>query len=385
MSHDFSAGARAGNGGRDWSVATGTLDGWVAPRCPWRGGAPRPTPRFRTWDRALSVGLLITGFVMAGAGTVGAAETPKAPANAAVQQAPREPTPSDPPAVELTFGAPKRFAIITELGGKRQRLYAVGDSLADPLEPSRTVQIQQIEPKRLRLRDSHTQRVLWIAEGALVPGFPNRRFTGTAALRGLDHRYVTTVAPLDPEPRLLGIQGDRALLEVDIHPPQPLVARAPRQGERPSGLPSPGPPSPQPPDLAPFERVRVKETAPDTYEISSAELRDALDHGGRVLAEEWPQVAPLLSIRDGVRLQVKSPVAEGILSSRGFQVTSANLAGRAGIEVGDVILAINGQAVNSFADLFNLYLAAVRNPRLSDVEVNLERKGAPLTKTYRVR
>lgn len=66
-------------------------------------------------------------------------------------------------------------------------------------------------------------------------------------------------------------------------------------------------------------------------------------------------------------------------------MTNPNLAGRAGIEVGDVILAINGQAVNSFADLFNLYLQAVRNPRLSDVEVKLERRGQSVTNSYRIR
>jgi membrane-associated protease RseP (regulator of RpoE activity) len=285
----------------------------------------------------------------------------------------------------MTYATPKRVAIITELASNRQRLYTVGDSIADPLEPKRTVQIQQIEPRRLRLRDSHTQRVLWIVEGAVVPGIPNRCFTQTALLIGLDHRYVATVAPLDPEPRFLGIRGDRALLEVDIHPPQSLMGLAPRQGERPSGLPGPGQPAPQKRDVTPFERVRVKETAPDTYEINSAEFRDALDHGGRLLAAEWPKVTPVLSMRDGVSLQVKSPVAEGILGAGGFQVTNPNLAGRAGIEVGDVILAINGQAVNSISDLFRLYLEAVRNPRLSDVEVQLERKGAPLTKTYRVR
>ncbi len=261
----------------------------------------------------------------------------------------------------MTFPSPRRFAIIAELGSNRQRLYAAGDSVADPREPRHTVEIQQIEPKRLRLKDSRTARVLWIVEGAVVPGFPSRRFMGAVALKGLDHRYVATLAPLDPEPRLVSIQGGRALLEVDIHQPQ------------------------RPRDPAPFDRVRVKETAPNTYEISSAELLDALNHGGRTLAHEWPEVAPVLSIQGGIGLQVKSPVAEGLLSTRGFEVTSPNLAGRAGIEVGDVILAINGQAVNSIGDVFRLYLEAVRSRHLSDVEVQLERQGVPLTKTYHVR
>ena len=251
----------------------------------------------------------------------------------------------------------------------------------DPADPSRTVKIQQIERKRLRLKDSQTQRIVWVAEGELVPGFPDRRFTRAASLTGADYRYVATVAPLDPEPRLLSIHGERAILEVDVHPPQSLVAVPPRHGDSPSGAPSTVDALDRKPDVTPFERVRVTETAPDTYEVSSAELKDALDHGGRLLAQQWPRVQPLLSIRDGISLQVKSPVADGVLSPRGFQVTSPNLAGRAGIEVGDVILAIDGQAVSSFADLYYLYRKAVRNPRLSEVEVRLARRGVPVTKT----
>lgn len=390
MYHDSRAVVEAVSGSRGLTQGTAAA-GRVGIRCPWPRLRRRfylllLTPRNGTAGRALSMGLLIAGLVMALAGVVVGADKPTGSPSPTVQQPSGEqPTPLDQPSVEMTFSTPKRFAIITELGRERQRLYAVGDSIADPADPGHTAKIQQIERKRVKLRDSHAQRALWIAEGDLVPGFPNRRFTRTAAVKGLNHRYVTTIAPLDPEPRLLSIQGDRAMLEVDIHLPQTTVAMAPRHGESSPGMPGTVQPSSQRPDLAPLERVRVKETAPHTYEISSAELRDALDHGGRLLAQEWPTIQPLLSIRDGIGLQVKSPVAEGILTPRGFRVTNPNLAGRAGIEVGDVILAINGQAVNSFADLFNLYLQAVRNPRLSDVEVKLERRGQSVTNSYRIR
>ncbi|HTU00599.1 MAG TPA: hypothetical protein VMG58_02240 [Candidatus Sulfotelmatobacter sp.] len=313
---------------------------------------------------------------MAGPGIGGAAEAPQVPGRSAMQRASWEPPQSEAPTLEISFATAQRFAIITELRNSRQRLYAVGDCIADPREPTRRVQIQQIESTRLQLRDSQTQRVLWITEGAVVPGFPSRRFAGTATLRGIDRRYVATVAPLDPEPRLLHIQGDRALLEVDVPSPRPLAAR-PRSGEAVS--------RPKLRDLGPFERVRIKETQPDNYEISSAELRDALNHGGRLLAEEWPQVAPLVSIQTGISLQVKSPVAEGTISPHGFRVTDPRLVGQAGIQAGDVILSINGLAVNSFGDLFLLYMQAVRQSHLSDVEVQLERNGALVTKIYRVR
>jgi S1-C subfamily serine protease len=103
------------------------------------------------------------------------------------------------------------------------------------------------------------------------------------------------------------------------------------------------------------------------------------------LAEAWPTVRPLVSLRDGVTLQVQSPIADGMLGPRGFRVTSPNLAERAGIEVGDVILSVNGQAINGFVDLYRLYQKVKRDGTLSLIELKLERQGMPITNTYRIR
>jgi S1-C subfamily serine protease len=99
-----------------------------------------------------------------------------------------------------------------------------------------------------------------------------------------------------------------------------------------------------------------------------------------VLAEAWPTLWPRVSLQDGVSLQLRSPVADGVLGPRGFRVTSPNLAERAGIELGDVVLAVNGQAVNSLGDLYSLYQQVQREARLSTVELGLERHGVPVTK-----
>jgi len=294
----------------------------------------------------------------------------------------------DSPSVEMTFATPKRFGIITELGRKRQRLYEVGDYIVNPTDPGRTTKIQQIERDRLGLKDSQTGRIVWVAVGELVPGFPDRRFTRVASLTGVDYRYIATVAPLDLEPRLLSIQGARAILEVDIRPPQPLAAAPPpRRGsstDAPSTVNAVNALD-RKPDVTPFDRVRVRETIPDTYDLSKDEMRDALDHGGRLLAQQWPSIQPLLSIQDGIGIQVKSPIADGVLTSPGFQVMNPNLAGRFGIKAGDVIVAINDQSVSSFRDLYNLYQQAANTPLLSEVQVRLERQGVPVTKTVRLR
>ena len=70
---------------------------------------------------------------------------------------------------------------------------------------------------------------------------------------------------------------------------------------------------------------------------------------------------------------------------RGFRVSSPNLAARAGLNTGDVILAVNGQSVAGFADVFRLYQDVRRNPGLTSVSVDIERQGQLVTKTYRIR
>jgi S1-C subfamily serine protease len=86
----------------------------------------------------------------------------------------------------------------------------------------------------------------------------------------------------------------------------------------------------------------------------------------------------------GVRA-TDSPVADGILGPRGFRVTSPNLARQAGLEVGDVILMVNGQQINSFGDLYAVYRNLKRAGHRLRVDVSLERQGVPVTKTYLLR
>ncbi len=46
---------------------------------------------------------------------------------------------------------------------------------------------------------------------------------------------------------------------------------------------------------------------------------------------------------------------------------------------------MNGQAVNGFGDLYRLYQQVRKDPRLSLVEVSLERQGVRVNKSYRTR
>jgi hypothetical protein len=356
----------------------------LAARCARRRRGAVAGPRRGTRRRCLFLWLIVAAAIMIMTGAGGTVNRPVEPPRAAPQRPPREETtPLAQPRAEITFANPQFFAIITDLGRKQQRLYSVGDVLADPADGGRGVKIQQIERRRLRLRDTSTQRVVWVGVGNLVPGLTDRRVTGTALLGGLDYQYRVRADSLDPEPRLLGIRGDRAALEVDVPEPKPVAP--PFHAPDASGEVEQVPALHRKLDATLLGRVGVTQTGPNTYEVSAADIQGVLDHGGQVLAEAWPTVLPLVSLREGVSFQVQSPVADGVLGPAGFRVTSPNLAQRAGIEVGDVILAVNGRTVNGFLDVYRLYQEARRDPNLSLIEVRLERQGVPVTKTYRIR
>jgi hypothetical protein len=338
------------------------------------------------WPRVLLVGLVCAGMILAVTGEVRTAERPASPPTP-IMQPPRSEdlTPVGQPRVEVSFATPQRFAIITELASRVQRLFQVGDALLDPGVVGRGMKIQRIEHGRLQLVEGPRERVVWLAEGDLVPGITGRRFTRTVLVKALEYRYRVATYPLDPEPRLLDIHAARAILEMDISPPRPDTARRPSQepgalgrGDQPVALS-------RRLDATLLARVRVTESAPNAYEVRARDLQDVLDQGGQVLAEAWPTIWPQVSRQEGVSLRVQSPVSDGMLGPRGFHVTSPNLAERAGIEVGDVILSMNGQEINGLLDLYRLYRKIQKDGTLSVIELRLERQGVPITKTYRIR
>jgi len=295
------------------------------------------------------------------------------------------PAPAEPVSIaEVGFEQPKPFAIVTELPSGRQRLVGVGDSLTAAGGAGQQWMVQQIESGRLQLRDLRSQKSVWVSGGRAIPGLPGQRLTGTRELAGIEYRYMLRAGRLDPEPRLLTIRDLYGILEVDIAPPAPVAAGALRQETTPAAV-APLPTGDRKLDATLLGRVRVTPTTRDTYEIRAAELQQAMEHGGQILAEAWPKIWPTVSLQQGIGFKVQSPVADGILGPRGFQVTSPNLAERAGIQVGDVVLTVNGQSVNGPGDVFQLYQQVRRDPRLSVVTVTLERQGQPVTKTYRIR
>jgi membrane-associated protease RseP (regulator of RpoE activity) len=210
----------------------------------------------------------------------------------------------------------------------------------------------------------------------------DRRVTATAFLRHLEYRYRPASQALDPEARVLDLRGDRVIVEMDT----PSASSPQAVAAAPGGdISLPVIDSSAKLDETLLGRVRVRAAGRDTYEVNAADLQDVLDQTGRVLAEAWPTVRPTISIQEGVAMQVRSAVADGTFGSRGFRVSDPKMAARGGLTAGDVILAVNGQSVTGFSDVYRIYQDVRRNSTLATVSLDIERQGQLMTKTYRIR
>jgi membrane-associated protease RseP (regulator of RpoE activity) len=193
------------------------------------------------------------------------------------------------------------------------------------------------------------------------------------------YRAVERIAHLDPV--LVGLEGARALVEVEVARPAGPAAEIPATGTDRSGT-GPAPPRRPTLDATFLAQVPIQESAPDRYEVRAADVEAVLAHAGRVLA---PGVVPMYSVAGGVEYRITSAASDGVLGRQGFTVTAPKLAERAGIELGDTILSVNGVPVDGFVSFFRIYQQVRHTPALATVQVELDRGGTRLTKTYRLR
>lgn len=119
--------------------------------------------------------------------------------------------------------------------------------------------------------------------------------------------------------------------------------------------------------------------------MPAADAQALLENAGSVLADLAPMVLPNLSLQTGLQYQITSAAGDGVLSKQGFTVTAPKLAERAGLQMGDTILRVNGQPVDGFASLYAIFRTVRQDPALHTVQVELDRRGTRLTKSYRIR
>ncbi len=281
---------------------------------------------------------------------------------------------------EVHFDSPGRYAVVLHETGKIQSLYTNGDTIFDPRDPTRSLTVERVELAAMIVRAGRWGRAYTLRAGNAVPGFPGFTFTRTVLLDSVEYRYKAVDRIVHPDPVLAALEGSRAVLEVETLRPTTAAASLPPQA---SVLPDPRARATL--DAGTLKQVRVREIGLDQYEVPTADVRPVLDNVGRVLVDLAPTVLPIVSLKEGLQYQITSAASDGILTNQGFVVTSPKMAGRAGIELGDKILSVNGTPVDSLGSLYGIYRQVQRDPGLSMVQVDLERRGAHLTKTYRIR
>jgi hypothetical protein len=296
---------------------------------------------------------------------------------------------------EVRFPTPVRHAILLRKPEEIRTVYARGDVLFHPQDPTQSLTVERVEPAALVVRKGPRGRAQTLRVGSSLPGFPELTFSGTVLLEQLHYRYQVVDRPGHPDPVLVALEGTRAVLQVEVSrrtwlPAQPAPSPAPPRGTQADEGTAPPAPPPTPPGRALLdgdllEKVRVREAGPGLYEVNAGDVEAVMENTGRVLADLAPLVLPTLTLKTGLQYQITSAAGDGVLTGRGFTLTAPKLAARAGLQAGDTILSVNGQPVDGFAGLYRIFQGVRQDPALRTVQVEVERRGTRLTQTYRIR
>jgi hypothetical protein len=285
---------------------------------------------------------------------------------------------------EVRFPTPARHAIVQQPPGPVRGLYGAGDVIVHPQDPGRALTVVRVAPSHLIVREGARGGAQVVRPGDPLPGVPGRTFVGTVLLDAVHYRYRRVARVVHWDPVLVALEGARALVEVEVAHPTGSAAGVPAAGTDGPGA-GRGSPGRTTLDAAFLSQVQIREAAPDRYDVRAAEVQAVLEHAGRVLAELAPGVLPTFSTTGGVQYWITSAASDGVLGRQGFTVWAPKLAARAGIELGDTILSVNGVPVDGIASLYRIYQQVRRTPALATVQVELERGGTRVTKTYRFR
>ena len=104
-----------------------------------------------------------------------------------------------------------------------------------------------------------------------------------------------------------------------------------------------------------------------------------------LLTETLRSATPVVTMGNGVGLRLNNSLGTGTLDQQGFRIDYVKMARRTGLEVGDRILSVNDQPVNSAGGLVRIYKALRSDAALSEVKVVIKRGDGMRTLTYRIR
>ena len=290
---------------------------------------------------------------------------------------------------EVRLPQPTRFALIRDTDADHLGSYKQGDAVYAGTDPLPLGKIVWVNDAALALSLFGGQ-TLEVSKGARLPGRRALLFTGSVLLDTLRFQIrhgLPSGAPSN-EYSVVEIRGRQAILQRDALPNDgrsAVAALNPAPSET-HALVGTDSSTYRGASLASLvNAVPVREVAPDTWEVASAQLKQVSGQAGELFSEALASAVPSLTPWYGVALKVATSLGGGTLDRRGFLVENLKLAQRAGLEMGDRILFVNDEAVNSLGGLYRMYKKLSADAGVSEVTVVVNRDNRLRTLTYRVR
>ena len=264
------------------------------------------------------------------------------------------------------FPRPLWMAIFSEEEGSRF-LVALDEPLFRVHQPQPVGVLRGIDSGGVTVSLPSARRTARLVPGEAVPGAPEVIFREAVQVRSIEYRKRAISREekkhREGEQYLVAVRGNRAIVQRDSESPgSPTSAEAQR-----------------------IAAIPLVQTGPNTWEVKGKDVQVAIESGEAIAVQSLRDGKVGLSLGAGLGVEVKSPLADVRVDPRGFVVTSPNLASRAGLQVGDRIVEVNGTPIDGIGSLIRAYQQVKGNASLGTVRVTVERNDQPITLTYRIR
>ncbi len=341
---------------------------WVGLGRPASSTAPRTGARRTALWRRLTLGVSIF-LIVSGAAFLEAGQQDRSPEKSRVEIA-----------GDVHLPQAMWFALVRDRNTAHLGLYADGEPIFEGDNPLPLGKI-------VRVRDQHlvialpNARTVDIPRGSTLPGPRGLIFVESVLLDTL--RFQVRLSPATTASShyaVINVRGRRAVLERDA------TLGEVRKGRGLAAIAGPGDATfDEPPLVQLANQVPFDEVAPDTWEVPAEGVKEIGNQMWPLLTETLRSAMPVVTMRNGVGLSLNNALGSGTLDQRGFRIDYVKMAQRTGLEVGDRILSVNEQPVNSAGGLVRIYRHLKSDASVSQVNVVIKRGGQTRTLTYRLR